>query len=532
MGKRNKNKKNINNNINKNTVPKIATNEQMETIHEFLGKYSVDLKKDLDKLDLLTKISSSNGQYNPILSEQYLNDMLFNPKSASSEQITNWLMNPQANNKNIRALSQYLESAVGQYGRAIWEYNVEKSWKYMLVPSDVSNSEYVNSFDYKHSYELAANVCRKLNIKSQFPKIDLTVMEKGVAFYLIEEKSDSISLLELPTEYCYITAPWTYGWMFAVDLTFFDRMITMPNILPELTEAYQVLVNKRLEGFNSEQLAPWQYFNLPVEKSFCFTFNPNRPDKLPPLTGSMTAALDVISYRELLRKKSLLDLWKIIALKIPVDKDTKRPILTYTEAAEYIAMIQDQTPENIVSFVSPFDATEISSNQVSTLDSLVGLGNNNIYSSIGLSPNAFGLDNKNAGAIRLSLEIAFFYASTHMYAQFANLVNWLIYLKTRKYKWQVSFFGMKLNHDKEIDKAVSLTAQTNFPIEYLMANVGLEPFQVESFVNWSNQMDLKSKMKPLQSMNTQSGKPGESGRPEGSESNLSDAGEKSREYKE
>lgn len=531
MGKKNRKIKSIVN-INDSIPPKIATNEQMNTIQDFLGKYSIDLKRDLDKLDLLTRVSSSKGQYNPILSEQYLNDILFNPKAASSEQINQWLMNPQGNNKNIRALSQYLESAVGQYGRAIWELNVEKSWKYMLIPSDVNNAEYIDKADYKHSFELAANVCRKLNIKSQFAKVDLTVMEKGAAFYLIDEKSDSISLLELPTEYCYITAPWTYGWMFAVDLTFFDRMVTMPNILPELTAAYKVLVDKRKEGFSGDDLAPWQYYNLPVEKSFCFTFNPNRADKLPPLTGSMTAALDVISYRELLRKKSLLDLWKLIALKIPVDKDTKRPILTYEEAAQYIDMIQSQTPENIVSFVSPFDATEISSSQVSTLDSLVGLGNNNIYSSMGVSPNAFGLDNKNAGAIRLSLEINFYYGSTHMYAQFANLVNWLIYLKTRKYKWQVSFFGMKLKHDDEIKTATQLTTTANFPIEYLMANVGLEPFQVESFINWSNQMDLKSKMKPLQSMNTQSGSASGSGRPEGSESNLGDAGEKSREYKE
>ena len=530
MGKRNKKNK-IVDQVD-NSFVKRATQEQMDTINDFIGKYSIDLRRDLDKLDLLTRVSSSKGQYNPILSEQYLNDILFNPKAASSDDISRWLMSPQANNNNIRALSQYLESAVGQYGRAIWELNVEKSWKYMLMPCDVSNEKYIDSEEYQKSYEVAADICRKLNIKSQFAKIDLSVMEKGVAFYLIEEKKDNIYLLELPTEYCYITAPYNYGWMFAIDLTFFDRMVTMPNILPEITNAYKVMVEKRKAGFEGDKLAPWQYYNVPVEKSFCFTFNPNRADKLPPLTGAMSAALDVISYRDLLKKKSLLDLWKVISLKIPLDKDGKRPILSYQEAADYIAMIQSQLPENIVSYVSPFDSEEVSTNQVSTLDSLVSLGNNNVYSSIGVSPNAFGLDNKNAGAIRLSLEINFYYASTHMYAQFANLVNWLIYLKTKKYKWQVEFFGMKLKHNEEIKNALSLTTGANFPIEYLMANVGIEPFQVESFVNWSNKRDLKSKMKPLQSMNTMSSDSGEAGRPQSDAGSLSDDGEKSREYKE
>jgi len=516
-----------------NSNIKPATNEQLETIQEFFNKYAVDLKKDLDRIDLLADVSSSKGQYSPVLSEQYLHDMIFNPASASSDDIAEWLLNPRANDANIRNLSLYLESAVGQYGRAVYELNVEKSWKYLFNTFKCSNAKYVDNADYIHSYEMAAEICRKLNIRSQFSKIDLTIMEKGVGFYIIKENTDNITLLELPADYCFITAPWTYGWQFAIDLSYFDRMIMIPNILPELTDAYKELIQKRKEGLEGDKLAPWQYYKLPIEKSFCFTFNPNKGDKLPPLTGAMGSALDVISYRELLRKKSLLDLWKLISLKMPMNKETNKPILTFEEAAEYIGMIQDQTPENVVSFVSPFDATEVSGNQVSTLDALVGLGNNNVYSSMGVSSSAFGGDNKNAGAIRLSLEINHFYASTHMYNQFANLVNWLISLKTRKYKWQVSFFGMKLKHNDEINQAIKLTTGTNFPIEYLMANVGFEPFQVESFINWSDSRDLKSKMKPLQSMNTQSGDvDSQAGRPAGEDSELGDAGEKSREYKE
>lgn len=530
MGKYNRKKNKIKTQENK--TDKLATTEQIETIKGFMSKYSIDLKRELEQLELLTEISSSKGVYNPRISEQYLQNILFNPKSATSDQINQWLLNPRSYNKEIRALSEYLETAVGQYGRSIYELNVEKSWKYMLVPSDVDNTSLLDSNDYKHSYDLALEVCRKLNIKSQFAKVDLTVMEKGVGFYLLEEKQNSITLIELPAEYCYITAPWTYGWQFAIDLVFFDKMIGLQDIMPELSVAYNLLLEKRKEGLSGDKLAPYQYYKLPIEKSFCFTFNPNRIDKTPPLTSALTSAIDVLSYRDLLRKKSLLDLFKLIALKVPLDKEGKRPIISYNEAADWISMIQAQSPENVVSFVSPFDATEISSSQVSTLDALVDLGNNNVYSSIGISPNAFGADNKNAGAIELSLETTFFFSSTHMYAQFANLVNWLIYLKTRKYKWQVSFFGMKLKHEKEIDQALSLTTGANFPIEYLMANVGIEPFQVKSFINWSNKMDLKSKMTPLQSQFTQSGESSSEGRPEKNDLDLTDAGEKSREYKD
>ena len=61
-----------------------------------------------------------------------------------------------------------------------------------------------------------------MNIKYQFPKMDLQVMQDGVGFYFIQETNDTITFLQLPTDYCHITAPWTYGWLFAIDLTYFD----------------------------------------------------------------------------------------------------------------------------------------------------------------------------------------------------------------------------------------------------------------------------------------------------------------------
>ena len=42
----------------------------------------------------------------------------------------------------------------------------------------------------------------------------------------------------------------------------------------------------------------------------------------------------------------------------------------------------------------------------------------------------------------------------------------------------MSFFGNKLDKDKEIDNAVKLTTTVNMPVEYLMANIGFEPFEV------------------------------------------------------
>ena len=65
-----------------------------------------------------------------------------------------------------------------------------------------------------------------------------------------------------------------------------------------------------------------------------------------------------------------------------------------------------------------------------------------------------------------------------------------------------------------------------------MANLGFEPFEMESFINWADKLDIKSRLKPLQSMNTQSGSAfNEGGRPEKDVGDMQESGEKSREYK-
>ena len=104
--------------------------------------------------------------------------------------------------------------------------------------------------------------------------------------------------------------------------------------------------------------------------------------------------------------------------------------------------------------------------------------------------------------------------------------------KTKTYKWKVKFFGNKLKEDKEIDTALRVATTANRPYEYLMANLGFEPFEMESFINWTDKLDIKSRLKPLQSMNTQSGNAfNEGGRPQKDVGDMQESGEKSREYK-
>jgi len=523
---------------------KMATPEQMEKIKNLLGEpledyikqftdehgrrlFAESLSRKVKQTEWLTTLSSSEGMYQPIYSEQLLQQININPRVATSAQIDQWLLSPQFFDQNLRHLSQYLSYSVGQYSRAIWYMNTIKSYNYVLLPSDSDIEENIDTKEYLHAYDICLRTLQKMNIKYQIPKVDLATMTDGVSFYWVSETNDTISLLQLPSDYCYITAPWTYGYMFAIDLVFFDQFISVPQQIPELYEAYNKFTEMRNALMKGEELAPYQYYQVPVDKGFVFTWNPVSPDKLPPLTHSMSSALDTLSYKDLLKNKMALDLFKIIAMKIPLDKDNKQMAIPYKLAEEITQVIQSLLPDNIKAYSSPFESSPITTDQSSRFDEIVNISNDTFYASTGFSKSMFGSsDIKQGTALKLSSQVDFAYASTHMYSQYANFVNWILLQKTKKHRFQVQFFGNKINEADELRQYSELVRSCNTGLLKMFACMGLEPFQVKSTLYLEDKLQLRELMKPIVSAfnSKQTG----SGRPENSE--LQDGGSDSRDY--
>jgi hypothetical protein len=344
--------------------------------------------------------------------------------------------------------------------------------------------------------------------------VDLQTMIDGVSFWYISETDDSISLFPMPSDFCYITAPWNYGFLFAIDLTYFDKYVSIPEQIPELKHAYEIFVKKREELYKGEALAPYQYYQIPPNKGWVFTFDPIHPDKVPPLSNGMSASLDILSYKELLKNKIALDLYKIIPMKIPLDKDNKKMAIPYKLAEEITQTIQMLLPENIKVFSSPFDTENaVLTDQSNRFDDITNVRQDTFYSATGLNKPMFGSrDTTMAAAMQISEMTDFGYASYHSYRQYENFMNYQLSIRTKKYKFQVQMFGNLLKDKEERELALSELQGTNTGILDFFAAKGYEPFQVKSTLLLEKSLGLRDLMIPIQSMYTQSGKSG--GRPE------------------
>jgi len=552
-----------NKNINKDKRP--ATKEQLkeidsnikrlglgESLEDFTQKFSDEdyrknfsttLAKQMRDMQGIPDGFASSGMIQPKMSEDLYQKINVDPHVATSAQIDSMLEEPQKHSRELRGVSQYLNYSVGQYHRSLWYFNTIKSFNYTLNPTDIDNIDVVSGKDYQHAYETCLLTLRKLNVKYQYSKIDLQVLVDGVGFYWLSETKDSISFLQLPSDWCYITSPWTYGFKFTFDLTYFDQYSGLESAIPELYNAYKHFTkmrdNTRISRKEVEYL---QYYPVPVESSWVFTFDPVHPDKVPPLSSAMGSALDVISYKKLLLNMLALDLFKIISLKIPLKKDGSNMAITYNQASEITSVIQSSLPDNIIAYSSPFESDSMSIDQTDRFSDIVGISNDSFFSNVGVSNGNFGSNGLNQGtALAFSSSVDFAYASTHMYFQFANCTNWILSQKTKKYKFTTTFFGNKLNEQAETKSYASLVTTANMPVMKLFAYSGYEPFEVISTLRLESALGVKDLMKPLISAFQKSAKDSDNesqdnknkvndGRPQ--EADVGEAGEQARDYKD
>lgn len=494
--------------------------------------FAKSLSSTLSGLEQISLRAGQEGIYQPKLSQELLQEININPKKTTAENIETMLCSPQRYSDELNSINQYLAYAVGVYRRNIWYNNTIKSFKYFINPVNIPMDNF-DEEEYKKSYGKAMNVLRKLNIKYQIPKIDLQVMYDGFAVYYIAETSDTLTFIPLPSEACSITAPYTFGWRVAVDLSYFDKFNLGLDAIPELKEAYSHFIGMRQAFLNGDktfqkELTVAQYYPMPVDKTAVFTFDPIHPDKVPPLSSAMSSALDILSYKKLLKSQLGLDIYKLIGFSMPLDKDN-RPSMTYDEVAMIIQVVKGMLPENVVPIATPFKTEAINVDQTKKFEDIIKISNDSYYSASGASQALFGSSELRQGtALKLSEIVDHAYVSRHMYSQFNNCVNNLLWNATGKYKFRVTFFGNVITDKEDANDYASLVKTANMPVSKLFAYEDFEPFEIYGSLKSEDILGIKDLMKPLVSaFNSGSDAIGQP-----KKNRVSDGGEMGRDYEE
>jgi len=442
--------------------------------------------------------------------------------------LTTWLESPTVYDKQLRRVSQYLENTINQYKRTMDHFSSILLFKNRLSGLNVPKNK-KETVAWENGYQRCLDWLRKFNLQYQFKAIiDKSIVEGGIFTYL-REGNDFNTLIEIPSDYCYITGKFDLGFTYAIDLGWFDRIIGMENTVPEIYEYYKTFVEARKHGLKGNDLTRYQFYPVPVDKGFVFTFDSYRAELIPPFTGIFKDALAILEYKNLLKQKTQLDTWKMIAHVIPRKKDDSL-VAEAKSAAQIVATIQSVMPAGSIAYTSPFEPKELNFNNSQSANNIVGLGEELFYRSAGINGAILDGAEKTAVAVTNSLRSDFGFVE-HLYRQCENFVNLHLLLTSKQMKFRVSLYGNRYTEIEDRNAYIEACTRQNFPVSPLFGWFDIQPYEIDGLLYQENKLQIKDQLIPiLSAFNTKGAGETKTGTPEKNDSNKTNAGVITKDY--
>ena len=229
-------------NILKNKNVNDATEEDFMKVKEYWndsGESYVDyISRNLysvtSNMQSINKWIANKASYNPPTSQDYTQDINISPRLPELSDLKKYLSRPSVYQKQLRDISQYLQNTIMQYQRT-----TDYLTKILAMNSDLrsldvpENKEEIET--WKNSYRRCKDFLKNFNARYQFSLVTQKIAEEGGFFAYLQEKEHFATLIEIPSDWCYITGRWDLGWTYAIDLTYYDQLIGIVEVTPELS---------------------------------------------------------------------------------------------------------------------------------------------------------------------------------------------------------------------------------------------------------------------------------------------------------
>lgn len=488
------------------------TEEEFKKMRQF---YSDNILRNLNRI-------------NPSTGQSFFQSLSISTTKTTQEQLTKWLKDPKNYDQQLRSLSQFLSNNITHYYRACDHLTKILTFNYIMLPDYIPQKEADKKI--KNSKTKKDKILQKLNVKKTFGLVQDKVIREGVAFYSVKELPKGIKLFELPAKYCYVTGRGEHRLTFSLDLSLFDVMNSLLDVMPELYDTYKYFCAMR--EFDGKNAYKYQYYPMPEDEGWVFIFDENYVDKTPPLKGAFKDAIEIMSYKDMLKTKAMIDTYLFLHMKIPYDNETHTLVIEQPVAEYYTQMTQEALPPYASAIVNPFDVEKLDFSGSKSQDNIVGVGEQNFWSSAGIAGTILGESSKSAMTLQFSVEDDYGFVE-HMYRQYESFINyWLNKDNTStELTWHVKMFGNRFTDKDKAEAEKSAVQAMGVPIFKWYAYNGYEPYEVDTALEYEKILKLKDKHTTIIPASQMSGKEDNvGGREEKEATELSDSGTNTRDY--
>lgn len=437
-------------------------------------------------------ISSKFAQLNKLITRD-LNNNTNTPTFSlySKDDIQTYLSNPYTYEKQLRKAVTYIYGASSHFRRLIQYFVGLSDLAYVVEPYKIEPKK-ANTKTVNNNYRKVLNILSSMNIKTQLPKVLTVCLREDVFYGTLWVTNDSVTIQQLPSDYCSISTIEGNVPNVTFDFSYFDSNST-------LLEYYPAEFQTKYRQYQANRMTRWIELDSPT--SFAIKCNSDILDyALPPFAGLLRELYDIEDYKQMKETKTALENYAMLTMKLPMEKDGTWGI-DLPKAKEFWRNLDSVLPDEVGSVLSPMDIDKVSFEKSNTGDTdTVSEAEQHMFSAAGVSSLLFNNEKASSNALLLSIKAD--QAITYgIVKSIQDAINRFLQSQGYGKNFKVNFLNISQYNAKEAGDAYLKAASYGMPtISYYCASQGLGQAELDSMSFLETEvLGLQDMFRPLQS---------------------------------
>jgi hypothetical protein len=421
----------------------------------------------------------------------------------TKDDIETYISNPSRYHQTLRQISDYF-MFYGIYNNIITSTANLPTLDYIVSPS-LKTLERKDDKSYSVYLDKINNYTYSINVKQTVRNIIKNVAKYGAYIGYERNNGSDFYIQTLPLDYCRIKYKVGHDYQLEFNFKYFDKFWNKEDIdlawlvyPPEFKKLWN-----RYKADKKSRNPEWQMID--INKTYCILADDDSPFFVPMYSTMFKAILNNEEYETIVKTGQVLEITKLIAQKLPSDKDGNLLVDEETARIFHEALVK-ALPTGANGITTPFDIHDVAfSNQTQTKEQLLEKAERGAFVSSGWSSALFA-ENSGVSSLNMNIEVV----TANIYAllekiesafsrKFRGVVN------TKNYEFNLKFF-----------RTTNLNIEDNFNRMYKLLEIGgaitplisLSNFDFASYISlldMETQLKIKDMLVPVQSIHTQSG---------------------------
>lgn len=427
----------------------------------------------------------------------------------TKEQIYTYLDNPARHEKELRSAVVYLYGVSPHFRRLIQYFVGLSDLSYYVSPYKIDPKR-ANKNTVGRNYRRVLDLMSSMNIETQLAKVLTVVLREDVFYGTLWTGSDTVTIQQLPSDYCAISSIEGNVLNVTFNFSFFDTR-------PALLETYPPEFKKKYTSQYKSKRGGVKWIELDSPTSFAIKCNTDILDyAMPPFSGILREIYDLEDYRQLKLEKTALENYAMVSMELPTD-DKGGWGLEYEMAREFWRNLDGVLPDEIGSILTPMKLEKISFERSGAGDrDTIADAEQSLFTAAGVSSLLFNNEKASSNALLLSIKAD--QAVTYgIVKSIEDAINRYIQAQSFGKNFSVTFIDSSPFNRKEVGDQYLKAAQYGLPTVMMYASsqgLGQSAFDSMNFLE-NEVLGLKPLLIPLQSSNTMSSEEGKGATDEG-----------------